>query len=673
MSEDLKITTVGIKKTLAGVTREQAIAEYIWNGFDAGATIVELNAVPISSGFDTLDHLTIRDNGEGIPFGGLKQKFGPYLESLKAFRKASVKNSLIQGQEGKGRLTFYHFSHTATWETTFVEKGRRTAYSIKIEADHLDKYDPTQPRDVTQANGTCVTFLGIHPDFTLREIENAIVPHLTNEFGWYLKLNETNGKRILVNGEPLNYHSTIADSVSVPLRHDESGTTFQVDFIQWKTRMDEYSKVYFLDQQHNEKFKLNSHFNNKGDQFYHSVYVTSPLFQQLVLSPADSSDEDSSDGALPFESNQRKAYRFLRDKVEELLKDKRRKFLKKSSGAFLASLYDAQVTPKFKDTQYDRLRKNDFEEVVKTVYETEPKFFADLSQPQQKTFLGFLNLLLDSEERSSVLDILDEVLKLTEQEKKDLCSILRVARLNQVVATLKLLTDRFAAVELIQKLVFNYELKADEVHDLQSAIEAHYWLFGEQYHLVTAAEPDFEEALRRHTYLLLGDASPTPIEHPDRRRQMDIFAVRQLVGDSIENLIVELKHPEIKLGEKELSQVKRYLGVIAEEPRFNDKAGIWRFYLVGNEYDRYIEREIQSNQMHQEPGLVQKYDNYRVYVKKWSEVFSDFKLRHRFLSEKLLTERSVLSGVDASNKPLIHTALAASAARSPSELVIKRE
>ena len=43
--------------------------------------------------------------------------------------------------------------------------------------------------------------------------------------------------------------------------------------------------------------------------------------------------------------------------------------------------------------------------------------------------------------------------------------------------------------------MFNEELGAKEIPHLQDLIENHYWLFGEEYHLVTAAEPKFEEKL----------------------------------------------------------------------------------------------------------------------------------------------------------------------------------
>ena len=45
-------------------------------------------------------------------------------------------------------------------------------------------------------------------------------------------------------------------------------------------------------------------------------------------------------------------------------------------------------------------------------------------------------------------------------------------------------------------------VKANEVDHLQTMIEKHYWLFGEEYSLVTAEEPNFEEALRRYLYIL---------------------------------------------------------------------------------------------------------------------------------------------------------------------------
>lgn len=44
---------------------------------------------------------------------------------------------------------------------------------------------------------------------------------------------------------------------------------------------------------------------------------------------------------------------------------------------------------------------------------------------------------------------------------------------------------------------------------------------------------------------------------------MDIFMLRQnRHKDIFDNVVVELKHPAVLIGEKELSQLKSYMGVI---------------------------------------------------------------------------------------------------------------
>lgn len=64
-------------------------------------------------------------------------------------------------------------------------------------------------------------------------------------------------------------------------------------------------------------------------------------------------------------------------------------------------------------------------------------------------------------------------------------------------------------------------------------------------------------------------------------------------GEVTENVVVELKRPKVKLGEKEVSQVKKYMHVIRSNSRFNAGNVKWTFYLVGNDFDtsHYIEGE----------------------------------------------------------------------------------
>lgn len=61
---------------------ENAISEYIWNGLDADASIVELNyelGGASGKGEPRIRSLTIKDNGSGINYYKLNQKFAPIL------------------------------------------------------------------------------------------------------------------------------------------------------------------------------------------------------------------------------------------------------------------------------------------------------------------------------------------------------------------------------------------------------------------------------------------------------------------------------------------------------------------------------------------------------------------------------------------------------------------
>ena len=117
-----------------------------------------------------------------------------------------------------------------------------------------------------------------------------------------------------------------------------------------------------------------------------------------------------------------------------------------------------------------------------------------------------------------------------------------------------------------------------------------------------------------------------------------------------------LKHPRVVLGKSELDQVKEYMSVILGEDEFNATNMTWEFYLVGNSYNDYIERKLENAAVHGEPHLVYKVSkdrNYRIYVLEWSEVVTNFELRHSFLLDKLKLERRRLASSDSPDGTLL--------------------
>lgn len=86
------------------------------------------------------------------------------------------------------------------------------------------------------------------------------------------------------------------------------------------------------------------------------------------------------------------------------------------------------------------------------------------------------------------------------------------------------------------------------------------------------------------------------------------------------------------------------MDTILKEKRFNNYDEQWNFYLIGTEFDTsgYIERAMKNVKEKNEKSLVWEVDNYKIYVKKWSEIFSDFEIKHNFLQEKLQLQKEKL-------------------------------
>lgn len=636
-SENVQITSEGIKNSLQKYKPLQALAEYVWNGFDAQASCVNIEVnLNVLEG---IGFIRITDDGNGIDRSLLSQKFRPFYQSEKIYNPKE-RHSATHGKNGVGRLTFYTFANSAKWETTYRKEDQVFSYEIEINAAVLEQYTPSTERPALKSTGTAVTFT----DITTKEITpDTVRIYLAQEFSWFLELNSCQGYTIFVNGKELDYSSYIVQKEVKEYVYPETKLSFVVTYICWSNKLSEYSKYYYIKSDGSELSKENTTLNNKGDHFYHSVFIQSELFDQF-----DARMLSLYQTALSGNFNRKSPeFVFIMREVNRHLYDLRRPFVKKTVSKIVDSLEIEKAFPAYNPhSVIDKLRKTQIEEMISTIYMAQPKLFTSFANKEQrKTFIRLLDLIMESGEVNSLFSIFEEILDMSEDEREDLADILKYTHLSSITKTIRMIKDRYQTVEDLKQLVYNSDLHANEADHLQRLLEQHYWLFGEQYNLVTAAEPNFEEALRRYLRFLHEEYKDASVEHPDKLKQMDLFAVRQDISHGrFHNIVVELKHPDIRLGEKQLSQVKKYMRVILDTKEFNASNMEWVFYLVGNQFDTtdYIKGELENNKVHGEPFLVFKMQRYKVYVMRWSEVFADFEMRHSHLYEKLSIEREKL-------------------------------
>lgn len=677
----VSITDSSIK---SGVTSDakKAICEFIWNGFDANAFHVELSYVANEIGF--ISSLIIKDDGDGISRSMLDSTFGKYQDSIK--RKSFQWSSQVKGHRGKGRYAFNCFATRADWVSICKENDKLLKHHISIDAgdnDHFNDYSEEADNMIVHdvETGTEVTFTNV--DLTQAFFESDdFTEYLKKEFAVFLKLNENAGKYITVNGKMLDYNSLIAetDTLQLNINDEKDGHVygFHLTFVRWKEKMKENYCSYFLDDSQIEHFEKTTTLNNKDTDFHHSVYVISSYFNSFVppqkpKTKTKHKTEIENQNLIYFpdfrgdKTEKDQVFKQLLKKVKVWILEKEKEYISHVAGEELWAKFEKNGTVTKPTNKYELPLYEDLKQTVKGIYSVQPKIFTNIKKEQAKTLVGCLNLLLQTDKREDLITIIESVVKMSAEERHRLAEILQVTELSYITNTISLLENRLKAVSAIKAMLFDKSLNAYEVPDVQKMVSSAFWLFGEQYNIVTEAEPDFQQALERYLNMIRKDnkgvgkskISVEKLKHPDVNKEMDIFAFRQTkTSNAIENIIVELKRPNIKLGELELSQVKTYMRLIYQQPQFNSTAAKWTFILVGNELDNSgtIEGEYLTNKTWGKKDLVYHVDsnsqNYEIYVKTWSTLFDDFEMRHNFLLQKLQFRRDSLSAKYSTKKDL---------------------
>lgn len=663
----VNITKNSISNT---VTKDinKAICEYLWNGFDANASQLSIkytkNAFNITS-------LEILDNGEGIDRSSLQETFGCFQDSQKLHTYQW--SSQVKGKKGKGRYSFNCFASKADWVTVYKDKeSHYIRHKITIKKGDNQNYDDneqeTKPSSVKKT-GTTVSFSDINlpSDFFDSEV---FLDYLKKEFAVFLFLNKAQFKEILINGEKLDYEDVIEDSDNKVIQIEGERTTFyfNVTYIRWKEKMKENYSMYFLDSSQTEKFERTTTFNNKDTKFHHSLYISSDYFNHFVDDATGEKNLFGTDNTSPKD----KVFKTLVKKLKCFLEEKQKKYVAEVASKKLLEKYQSKGIIRQPQNDYDKILVEDLKKTISAMYEVQPKIFTNLQDDQAKTLVGVVELLLQTDKREDLISIMESVVKLSDDERHNLASVLKTTDLARITDTIRLIQNRIRTISAL-KVAVKPENGMNEVDDLQKLVEQSFWIFGEEYNIVTQAEPDFNQALMEYLDKLYdtvpgiskSNYSKDKIEHPDVNKEMDIFAFRQNIQSStIDNIVVELKHPTVKLGEKELSQVKTYMNVIMRDSRFNASNMRWKFFLVGNDFDssNYLHNEMRNAINWGKKNLVCHVDNngiqYEIFVIKWSELFADFEIRHNFLLKKLEMKRDELSVASVHGKTEIYSIVA---------------
>lgn len=606
-----------------------ALAELIWNGFDAKSNKVEV-FLDINE-MDGLESVRVRDYGQGIVFSDADKLFGSLGDSWK---KAAVRQDgrSLHGKNGKGRFKAFALGNQVEWATTYRSDGKSHSYKIIGKASALDNFDIGNVSEVdTDVCGTEVTIHNVLNDFRSLKDETAQMS-LAKIFAVFL--TEYPEASIEYDGSNVDPTAVQSHREEYNLGEVELGgerkANVSVVIIEWSIPTERV--VHLCD-----STGISLHETPAGQQvrapgFNFTAYIKSDHFRELdksgLLALADLHEDVQS------------IVRVAKNKMKEHF----RRRLASNHSQIVEKWKKEKIYP-YEDSQHidpvEFAERQVFDILAVNVQSYLPSF--EESDSKQKKFTFFLLAQAIRQNPDSVQFIIGEVLGLKKEAQDDLALLLEKTPLSSIISSAKIVANRLDMLNGLEALLFDKEskkklLERDQLHKI---LEAEAWLFHEEFSLA-GSEQRLEEVLHKHLSKLgPREDDPKNVEVGDGKTGRVDLMLQKVVQPrtgQYDYLIVELKRPSQKINDNVLTQIKKYAIAVASDERFAGVPATWTFVAISNEMDTYAKRE--ANQRGRPKGQV--FDdaelNITVWVKEWAEVINDARSRLRFVNEQLSYE-----------------------------------
>ncbi|WP_249555451.1 ATP-binding protein [Shewanella sp. 10B] len=435
------ITHEGIKKHFTKWKKHpfQSVIELIANGFDSGATSVDVT-IELNE-MHGLAAITVLDNGSGIDIQKCDQHFSRFNESSKQG------DDDLQGAHGKGRLAFHLLCSNATWYTKYHD----TESKILIDSHTLRNFSALEISSDEQhaslsslKSGTCVVLTNFHTN--LPEL-GVIRKNLENYFGWRLILNPE--RKLTVNGLDVD----IPDSVLIEKNISINNTEFKIDFIRWINKPgDEKSYNYVVNNDGRVLHRDLSSFNNKPN-FHLSSYSRSDWFDNFDKTNSSLNFTDTPQvcpDSTEFKKLKKTIHKFSSDIYEEFL----REFVEEKINEYEIRGY----FPNHKNLKAEEAawRRENTKKFVKSLYLADPTIFNNIKEKPVKILLALIDKILVSNENDTIFEVIGEILDLDENQLNTFSKQVKNSSLKNIISTIEVLQKRELAVQKLREIMVKH-------------------------------------------------------------------------------------------------------------------------------------------------------------------------------------------------------------------------
>jgi hypothetical protein len=608
-----------------------AIEELIWNALDADATEVRVELA--ESRLGGLERITVRDNGHGITPDICDAAFGSLGGSPKLQMSISPNGRQIHGSSGEGRFKAFGLGQQVIWSTCYAEENTLYFFKISGRRSNLKEFEVSDPKKGGKHTGVEVE---IRPDSALHVLldTDVCVAELSRRLALYLC--KYPGIEIYYDGCRID-PSKIEDRTSnypfeVQQPNGES-IPAELTIIEWTCPTER--ALYLCNKAGFARDERPPRIQAKGWEF--TAYVKSDLVEELAESNAFALDD------------LHPGLKALLDTSKDLIRTHFRK-REEEQALHLIEKWKAEEVYPYSSEDHDPLEQAErevFNVCAVKVHDYLPNFEESDRKNKRLTF-QLLKQALEANP-TSLQTILREVLALPDEQQNELAKLLERTRLSSIINASQVVLGRLDFLASLDALLFgDYKHQLLEPSQMQQILLGELWIFGEQYYL-GVEDQSLRAVLEKHVQLLDREALVPSGEVKDldgKSCRVDLMLHQRYpkgTPDIYEHLVIELKRPNVCIGQKEISQIERYAFKVADDERFDKKHVQWNFVLLGNSFDDFARNKCNVADRaygHIYPG------NPNIYVKPWSSIIEQAKWRYEFYRKQLAAEVSTDDGLE---------------------------
>ncbi|MEV5694296.1 ATP-binding protein [Micromonospora globbae] len=611
-----------------------AVKELVWNALDADATKVSVEIE--TSELGGYEKITISDNGDGITPEACAKAFDRIGGSWKklAGRTQRLKR-MLHGSSGQGRLRGYALGTQLRWTTVADGIGGRFKTVITASASTRNDFEISEPVPTSEDTGTIFEAIGKQSPKLDKLLEESARNRIAVELATYLAIYRD--VEVIYLGEAIDPQSQIQrdDSYELTFSADGGGQlSARLRIIEWAMRTPRELHLCDGDGMTIDIMEVGI----RAPGFDFTAYVHWGKMREHQGEYLIAHAQDSELSALINAARER-----MREHFKERVAERRKEVVEewKVSGVYP---YDGEP-----ESETDQLERDTFDLVATTVHRQIPS-----TTRHQRTTLRLLREAV-RHQPDNVHRLLDELFRLTVDDKAELDRLLNRTSLSNLIKASSDIADRLDFLTALRHMVFEPEARRlmKERTQLHKILENEAWVFGEHYRLL-ASDRSLDVVLDRHLNELGREVrNPEPVRREDGRVGIvDLMLSRaRLENGRRRHLIVELKAPSVKVGSKEITQIKSYAHAVAKDPQFHDVDTEWDFWLLTTEMDDLARMETKQN--NRRPGCIWDYSygamTIRVWLRSWSEVINECQERLHYYQEHFQHDPTIEQALQSVN------------------------